>query len=569
MLVGQEEPVMNPYFDLSKTPFSCRGSYVALSHYEDGVHVRTVSRMVSVGTMCRLVPLVDGVAATFRVEMEAAEVRFVTEAGVLRVCFGDAETLLVRGASARVGVMFDFSQPHGIPSFGNDVPYGGRMMRMFTCHGSLCRMLLDVRSGVRTDEQDWDGRGATYSRTTILPEKGGFLFASLREIRTEWDRVVPEWDYEEALAVQRGAFRDFEKGFAAAPAGLEASRELAAYVLWSCCVRPYNALKREAMLMSKNWMTQVWSWDHCFNAIAMAGVHPEMAWDQWVILFDFQDSTGVIPDSISDVGGLYTFCKPPIHGWALERMLERMELTKEQLCEAYDRLSLWTWWWLQFRDRDQNGLCEYDHGNDSGWDNSTVFQFQPPVETPDLQAFLVKQMEVLGKVAQRLGRSLEAKEWGERSQGLLERMCERCFDGEGRPLVRQVNTGKVASPDSLLLYVPVILGQRLPERIRECLVRELKGDRFLTEWGLATESPKSAYYQADGYWLGPIWAPAMMLVMDGLKACGEGEYAAELARRFQKLFARGGSAENFDALTGECHNDPAYTWASAVFLSML
>lgn len=566
---------MNPHFNLRKTPFSCRGSYLALCQYQDregglpDIRLRTVSRLASDDSICRLIPLVDGAPTLFSIEMEPAEVRFVTPAGTLRVCFGDPETLLFRAASPRLSLQLDFTQPNFISSFGNDFPHEDRQMRLFTCHSNLCRMLLDVRAGTRSDDQDWDGRGATHSITTLHPTANGTLFATLREIRTEWDRVVPAWDYEEALALQRSAFSSFLSALPAAPAGFEPSRELAAYILWSCCVRPFNALHREAMLMSKNWMTQVWSWDHCFNSIALAASHPAIAWDQFLILFDFQDPTGLIPDSISDLGGSYTFCKPPIHGWALSLMMKRMSLTTPQLQEAYTKLTAWTRWWLEYRDRNQNGLCEYDHGNDSGWDNSTVFLFQPPVESPDLQAFLVLQMDTLADLAQRLGRSHEAAEWHTRSQALLSRMCELCFDADGRPYVSQLKTGEKASPDCLLLYLPILLGKRLPEPIRSFLIRELKSDRFLTEWGFATESPASPYFKPDGYWLGPIWAPETLILIEGLRAAGETAFADDVAQRFLRLFAKGGSAENFNPLTGEANNDPAYTWASAVFLSLL
>jgi glycogen debranching enzyme len=89
---------------------------------------------------------------------------------------------------------------------------------------------------------------------------------------------------------------------------------------------------------------------------------------------------------------------------------------------------------------------------------------------------------------------------------------------------------------------------------------------FLTRHGLATESPKSRYYQPDGYWRGPIWAPATLLIADGLAACGEKALARTIARRFCDLCAAGGMAENFDALSGAGLRDRAYTWTASVFL---
>ena len=69
-----------------------------------------------------------------------------------------------------------------------------------------------------------------------------------------------------------------------------------------------------------------------------------------------------------------------------------MELSKEQLVEAYDKLSKWTKWWLTCRYMNHDGIYEYTHGNDSGWDNASAFDLLPPVDSPDLQALLVLQM---------------------------------------------------------------------------------------------------------------------------------------------------------------------------------
>ena len=53
------------------------------------------------------------------------------------------------------------------------------------------------------------------------------------------------------------------------PAKYDELAEVAAYVNWESLVAPYGFIKREAMLMSKNWMCNVWSWDHCFNALPL------------------------------------------------------------------------------------------------------------------------------------------------------------------------------------------------------------------------------------------------------------------------------------------------------------
>ncbi len=71
------------------------------------------------------------------------------------------------------------------------------------------------------------------------------------------------------------------------------------------------------MLMSKNWMNAVWSWDHCFNAMALIESEPEVAWDQYMVMFDQQSPDGALPDSLTDREISWAYSKPPIHGWVV------------------------------------------------------------------------------------------------------------------------------------------------------------------------------------------------------------------------------------------------------------
>ena len=122
--------------------------------------------------------------------------------------------------------------------------------------------------------------------------------------------------------------------------------------------------------------------------------------------------------------------------------------------------------------------------------------------------------------------------------------------------------------ESLILYLPIVLGGRLPAGVRSYLIEQLKSVRFYTEHGLATESPSSSLYESDGYWRGPIWAPSTMLLADGLWECGEKEFVRDITERFCRNVSRSGCAENFDALTGAGLRDRAYTWTASVMLVM-
>jgi glycogen debranching enzyme len=116
--------------------------------------------------------------------------------------------------------------------------------------------------------------------------------------------------------------------------------------------------------------------------------------------------------------------------------------------------------------------------------------------------------------------------------------------------------------------MPMLLGDRLPPLIRRALVEGFRTSGLLTTWGIATEAPGSPLHESDGYWRGPIWAPTTLLVIDGLRACGELRLARDIAGRFLELCRCSGFAENFEAVTGRPLRDPAYTWTASTFLTL-
>ena len=436
----------------------------------------------------------------------------------------------------------------------------------FKADKNYARYMLFAQSGKVSLDQEWNVSGADYCRFDVEEENGEFTLV-IEEVQDSWCRRNRQFDVQQECAGAAERFRQFCDSMPSVPQEYEETREIAAYVNWSSIVRQMGFLKREAMFMSKNWMCNVWSWDHCFNAMALSYQNPKEAWDQFMIMFDQQSATGRIPDSINDSVIIDNYCKPPIHGWALRKLRKQMELSREQLEEAYEKLGKWTNWWLNYRDQDGDGLCEYTHGNDSGWDNATAFRMLPPVTLPDLAAFLIIQMEVLSEVAEETGRSKDSRMWAQKAADMKSAMEKKLFR-DGEPCAIQTVTGEKIENDSLILYLPIILGKRLPENIREYLVSQLKSERFLTAYGLATEDPSSKLYVSDGYWRGPVWAPSTMLIVDGLWECGEEELVKVIARRFCDSVRQSGCAENFDALTGEGLRDRAYTWTASVMLVM-
>ncbi|MEI2444076.1 hypothetical protein V8V73_26330, partial [Priestia megaterium] len=339
----------------------------------------------------------------------------------------------------------------------------------------------------------------------------------------------------------------------------------AAYVTWLSIVRPDGYLRRYTMYASNHHFPGAWSWDHCFNAVALAGVDNDLAWDQMATLFDHQDPLGQIPGSVSDSTVRWNFTKPPVQGLFFSKMIKKMDFTEEQLKQAYDWVSKQINFYFSYKDSNEDGICEYHHGNDSGQDNSTVFASPVVIDSPDLTAFLIKAMEMLSDVAERLEMPEEKIYWDKKADDLTQLFCTY-FVEEGLPVAKITETGLPIESNSLLPLMSLVIGNRLPEDIKNNLVSTLNSKRYLTEWGVATEAIDSPLYEDDAYWRGAIWGPTTLLLVDALEECGELNLAKEIADKYCRLTSENGFAENFNARTGEPLRDRSFAWTASSFL---
>ena len=142
---------------------------------------------------------------------------------------------------------------------------------------------------------------------------------------------------------------------------------------------------RERVLMSKHWMDKVWSWDHCFNALALAPGTPDAALDQFLAPFDHQDDERCAAR-----------LRHPLRGALQLRQAAHPRLGAARACATADARSTGDELDGDLRrpgPLDQvlarrtagapgTQLPYYQHGNDSGWDNATTFDVDRVIESP-------------------------------------------------------------------------------------------------------------------------------------------------------------------------------------------
>jgi len=352
------------------------------------------------------------------------------------------------------------------------------------------------------------------------------------------------------------------------------TEELAAYILWSGEYEKCGNLSRSVTASSKNLMNLVWSWDNCFISFALKNANKILARDNIMLFFDLQMKDGSLLDAVNPFLKVDWFTKPPIHGYFISKLMEDEEIFNiETLQELYPKLKKLANWWE--KNTGLKKLFFYTNPFDSGWDNATCFDNGMPVYSPDLNSYMVLLYGCLSKIAFKLNFTKEAEEHLQRSNLILKNMLKYLYDG--KQFVCLDSKEQSFKTTSLIKMMPIILGNLLPSHVFENLALEIsKENHFLTENSLATESVASELYdqrkgvstKPNAYWRGPVWAPPVFCIYDGLIGAGYLELGKKIANRFISLVESdsAGIYENYDAIQKTGYDDPGYMWTIAVYL---
>ncbi len=415
-------------FDIAKVPFSRYGSYMAISEFTPGYLSHLGNANLQPGVYLRSVhgdqhavfrmELLEGNSSiAFHAEASPSVLKLQSARGDVEICIPKPDELRFRGqrVSLRLTAVED---PLAVPNRDEHWEINsGRPIEKYMLWATQGHLHMDA---------PWNGTTTTHVISTFEPDAStGHVEGVIDTYPSVWKAHTVQYGFQTARKQVEQNYDRWLARMPDVPISLGAGAELAAYVNWTSVVEPDGFYARPAMLMSKNWMAAVWSWDHCFNAMASSFKDPEFAWQQFMLPFDVQQQDGSLPDMIKTSSKEMNFTKPPIHGWVLAWMMQHGGYQDNaHLAQIYEPLARWTDWYFQYRDTNANGLPEYNHGNDSGWDNSTAMLTGVPVETPDLDSFLVLQMDTLAKIAGKLGKDAERRKWQSRSDELLHRMLD-------------------------------------------------------------------------------------------------------------------------------------------------
>lgn len=566
-LVG--ELIMN----IEITPFSYRGSYMSLFKHNDklwlqSLHGKSKTHMDSLEILITH----KNNSIPFEVIENYTSLLLKSDFGDVKVCFDTAQKI-VFFSQDNLGIRLE-SHPKFNFEYNFQLGKGNNPYYIVNSYKNLTKYLVydknsqtSLHQSLNVDNTGSNKIANNSSIINIAPKEGSSsILVVIQDIPTNMEKPINSaLDFDSIQKIAQQNFDDFVKKFKPVQMSYQNIQKNAIYTIWSAIVNPLGNLKLTSIYASNNKFPGIWSWDHCFMALAIAGVDDRLAWDQMKVVFQHQDELGQLPGSISDSTIRWNFSKPPIQAFAFQKMSQKMYFDEPRLREIYQWISKQVNFYLNFKDSNGDGICEYDHGNDSGQDNSSVFANNVVVDSPDLSAYLIFAMNYLMKLCKKLNQGEKLEYWTKRKAALLSKFKTYFFDENNLPFAREMFIGQKIHSQGLLPLISLIIGNDLEPAQVKAIVSDLK-DNFISPFGVATEALNSPLYQDDAYWRGPIWGPSSVIMYEALKDVGETDLAQEIAEKFCKTVKKYGFAENFNAKTGIGLRDKSFSWTASAFL---
>ena len=485
----------------------------------------------------------DGESVSYSLEITPVFARLRCEYGEARFCIADKDTLRVSAS----GVDVRFRPKMTAHEVAKDRGDG----TLEICFSSGRAMLLPLY-GTMEMTGSYDAVASLMRDFSATFRRGadGTLDAAVHYYISSRvpDAVYPP--FADCVAAVDAEFAAYMDTMPRLPSEYEADRVTAAYLVWSDIMEIDGT---EFVFMNKGIHRGAFSWQQAQHAIAQYN-QPRLAWTLLNNMFRYQDECGALPDAVTSVMPVYSGCKPPIQGLALQYLSRRTDwsfVPNSEMAESYTHLCRLADWWLSLRDSDNDFALQYDAADESGWDDSSMFRIGGPLEAPDLMAYLILLMEQLSDMAARLGNSFESRAWRTRSQRMLELLLRDFWDGEEFVACLSGSHEKVRC-GSLAMFIPLILGKRLPQEIVDTLCgRLMEEGRWLSPYGLAGEDMTGGAWLPYGWLAGPVLAPANYILFLALQECGRDDLAREIARRYCKAVHDTGFAMIINSKTGE------------------
>jgi glycogen debranching enzyme len=495
-----------------------------------------------------------------------------TSRGEFWLAFADEESLYLKLPEARLGISFLVYAEQGRTD-----RRGGEFKGDPAHRRTHRNVAYTTNARIRSNEIRNDVGG--YLRVQLQLEAGpsaGFLLNITPRLGFNRSMPPPE-------QVLQAAEERWHAWFAAVPpvdAKYASQYYYAWWILRSGLLSPRFFLTREAMAPSVIHYVGVWQWDAFFHALAYRHIDHRLAENQLRVVLDHQREDGMIPDSVHDEGVVTSIAlplegregevtKPPLLAWTALKLYQASG-HRDLLEEIYEPVVRWHRWWFEKNDDDQDGIVQYNHPYSSGLDDSPLWDEGMPVESPDLNTYLVLQSEALAEIARLLEMEEEAATWRARAEELVRKMIAHFWDEEAGVFWAMRNHKPIQVLTPFNLY-PLLTG-RLEQPMADRLVARLTSpEAFGAPFPIPTVARGDPKYNPERMWRGPTWVNINYLFIEGLVRSGYADLARSLRDKTLELMMR--HDDIYEYYNPETSDPPpsaasVFGWSSAVFVDL-
>ncbi|MDR0857409.1 MAG: hypothetical protein LBN97_00055, partial [Oscillospiraceae bacterium] len=527
----------NRQFNLERLPFSSEGAFLSIyQDFEDKKLYFTICRSEG-GSLQRskllsISLLYNGEELPFIYECDAAKLTVSTKFGSAEFTYETSDIMRVRVKGITLKIHFEPEMHEGgVERAIGEVELGFNL---------LGKLLFKHIAGKMTNNAKWNFRQVSPFPMDIELSPEGDIPGewAIHEYYTNITAKKAYLPFDEAYAQTLAKFEQFCANYPQVPLQYRDMAEQAMWLVWSSRLGPeggHGGLRDTVVYMHKLYLNRAFGWQQCYHAIATSENASE-AWRLLLSFFDYQDSAGGVPDNISDLNQyVWLSTKPPLYGFACCYILDNFDvscLTENDFAHAYDKLTKFTRFWFTHHDHARTGFPAYYHVNESGYDESALFDGGLPIQTPDLQAYIVKLCEACSRLAAKLGDTNAAEHWAAEAKRVLAYLTDELWDGE-KFRAKLTTTGEYYACGSLAMLQPAMLGSLLPKEVLHKLaLRASDPTEFLTDFGMATENLQSPQLMMRSFTRGPVIAPTQILILLGLYEGGEVEIAREICAKY-------------------------------------
>ncbi len=230
----------------------------------------------------------------------------------------------------------------------------------------------------------------------------------------------------------------------------------------------------------------------------------------------------------------------------------------------------WNQWWFEKNDDDGDGIIQYNHPFSSGLDDSPLWDAGMPVESPELNTYLVMQMDSLARIADVLGLRQDAQEWRTKADAHFKRIVAHFWDAKAGVFWATHNDQPIHVLTPFNLY-PLLTGRLDAAQCKAVLHHLFNPEEFWVKHPIPTVAKNDPQYAPDQMWRGPTWVNINYLFIEGLMKSGYTDEARDLRdKTMDLLMSQNDIYEYYNPETGFAPPRAAsvFGWSSAVFIDL-